>query len=68
MSYQDALKACRWLNEHSETHRALNCRRDMEGQEPYWLLTEIGNTDIGHGDFKNDAQLLAFAREKGWEG
>jgi len=65
-NYADALSACRWMNEFCDTHRVLNCRRDMEGQEPYWLVTEIGNTDMGHGEFMKDAQLIQFAKRKGW--
>ncbi len=66
--YEKALSACRWLNEFSDTHRVLNCKADVEefGSKDWWLVTELRN--LGLGDYITDAELIAFAREKGWGG
>ena len=56
MSYQDAVRAKEWLN--------------VIGYIVVWIHDEwrvmTKRNDIEK--FKNDAQLIAFAREKGWEG
>jgi len=66
-SYREGLRACRWLNEFSDTHRVLNCKADIEefGSEDWWLVTELGQ--LGLGDYLTDAELIAFAKSKGFE-
>lgn len=65
-SYERALSACQWINEHSATHRVLNCKGDMgEARKDIWYITQIGTAD---GRYSNDAQLVTFAKSQGWKG
>lgn len=65
-TYEDALKACHWLNENSETHRVLNCKGDRgHDRHDIWYVTVLGTTD---GRYTNASQLTTLAKSQGWEG
>lgn len=65
-TYDQALAACRWLNEHSKTHRVLNCKGDFgDARHDYWFITVVGTAE---GRFTNAAQLTTLAKSQGWEG
>lgn len=67
-SYQDAVKAKEWLNANT-IYEVDDVRPDGLGLPPgisldrYWFVVCQGMSD-----YWTDAQLIAFAREKGWEG
>ena len=65
-SYREGLRACRWMNEFSDTHRVLNCKADIEHlKDDWWYVTVVGSD---HEWWMTDAELIAFARSKGFEG
>lgn len=65
-TYEQALAACRWINENSKTHRVLNCKGDLgQIREDYWYITVLGTTE---GKYTNAAQVIMLAKNQGWEG